>query len=290
LGCRSSAGEYQPINTISNPTITNLPQITKTTQPSKLQTQVPSPSTHQVTQTNQEKLIPSHEESHLISLCSPIEGIRLNQLAEIVSNPFSPPQPGSDHPHQGIDLSITDPTSGYAIEGNTVNAIITGRVVSIINDRFPYGNAVIIETPLVGNFGSWFRSNLLPTPVPTQQIHTVLTCPKIKSLQLQEEPSASNRISISLYHLYAHLLEPVEFSVDEEILCGTKLGQVGMSGNAINPHLHLELRIGPSGENFSSLAHYDTNASETEMSNYCLWRVSGRFQAISPMDVFSLSE
>ncbi len=74
----------------------------------------------------------------------------------------------------------------------------------------------------------------------------------------------------------------------ENISCGQTLGAVGSSGNALNPHLHLEVRIGPSGARFSSLAHYLPSASEEEMGNYCLWRVSGYFQVIDPLTVLAL--
>jgi murein DD-endopeptidase MepM/ murein hydrolase activator NlpD len=100
----------------------------------------------------------------------------------------------------------------------------------------------------------------------------VLTCPT---------PSAPLHLEVearSLYLLYAHLLEPPEVMSGEALACGASLGAVGMSGNALNPHLHLEVRVGPSGIRFESLAHYTASASPQEMGDYCLWRVSGAFQ------------
>jgi murein DD-endopeptidase MepM/ murein hydrolase activator NlpD len=58
---------------------------------------------------------------------------------------------------------------------------------------------------------------------------------------------------------------------------------VGTSGNSVNPHLHLETRLGPAGFTFASLAHYDTSATQDEMRQYCLWRLSGAFQPFDPM-------
>ena len=58
-----------------------------------------------------------------------------------------------------------------------------------------------------------------------------------------------------------------------------------MSGNALNPHLHIEARIGPSDASFSSLAHYDASATIEEMQNYCLWRISGLFRVLDPLQV-----
>ena len=31
------------------------------------------------------------------------------------------------------------------------------------------------------------------------------------------------------------------------------------------------------------MAHYDTSATQEEMRNYCLWRLSGAFQPFDPM-------
>jgi hypothetical protein len=62
---------------------------------------------------------------------------------------------------------------------------------------------------------------------------------------------------------------------------------VGDSGNALNPHLHLETRVGPAGARFSSLAHYDASASLEEMDNYCAWRVSGWFVLLDPLQLLA---
>ena len=70
--------------------------------------------------------------------------------------------------------------------------------------------------------------------------------------------------------------------------CGWEIGTVGMSGNALNPHLHLEMRVGPAGARFNSMAHYISSASNEEMANYCAWRVSGQFQVVDPMLLFSI--
>jgi murein DD-endopeptidase MepM/ murein hydrolase activator NlpD len=73
------------------------------------------------------------------------------------------------------------------------------------------------------------------------------------------------------------------FQVGDPIECGEALGQVGQSGNALNPHLHFEVRLGPAGIQLKSMAHYDASASAEEMSNYCTWRVRGVFQLVDPM-------
>ena len=64
--------------------------------------------------------------------------------------------------------------------------------------------------------------------------------------------------------------------------CGELIGATGDTGNALNPHLHVEMRVGPAGANFESMAHYESRASDVEMASYCQWRVSGEFVLVDP--------
>ena len=64
-----------------------------------------------------------------------------------------------------------------------------------------------------------------------------------------------------------------------------RIGEVGTTGRSVNPHLHLETRIGPAGASFTEMAHYDNGATENEMRNYCTWRVSGLYQLLNPLEV-----
>ena len=79
---------------------------------------------------------------------------------------------------------------------------------------------------------------------------------------------------------------PPELLVDDQLLGGEIIGSIGDSGNALAPHLHIEMRYGYSSDIQGSMAHYEVRASEREMSNYCRWRVSGWFRSIDPMDIF----
>jgi murein DD-endopeptidase MepM/ murein hydrolase activator NlpD len=91
----------------------------------------------------------------------------------------------------------------------------------------------------------------------------------------------------SLYHLYAHMQSPPLVQLGDEVECEQLLGSVGMTGyNIVNPHLHLETRIGPSGVVFTEMAFYTTSASITEMENYKYWRTSGDFRHFDPMSLF----
>lgn len=215
-------------------------------------------------------------------LCSPLEGYHLDQISSLVVNPFSPPPPGSDDPHQGVDLADRQPGSQIALAGRLVQAALSGKVAAVIRDRFPYGNALLVESPLDELPKDWRAALSLEDPFPTPQPNLALTCPDVVPKNWQAGQS--------LYLLYAHLQQAPEFEPDDPILCGQGLGNVGDSGNALNPHLHLEVRLGPAGARFSSLAHYDNSATLEEMDNYCTWRVRGIFRLVDPLQLLGLPE
>jgi murein DD-endopeptidase MepM/ murein hydrolase activator NlpD len=83
--------------------------------------------------------------------------------------------------------------------------------------------------------------------------------------------------------LYSHLKETPVLETGQSVECGDVIGAIGDSGNALNPHLHLEIRLGPAGALIPSMAHYDSSATLAEMSLYCTWRVSGLFQPLDPL-------
>jgi murein DD-endopeptidase MepM/ murein hydrolase activator NlpD len=196
----------------------------------------------------------------------------------MVSNPYHPPEPGSDDPHQGVDLAVIDPANRIALSGSPVQAILNGQVAMLINDRFPYGNAVLIETPLEAAGPDWWAQAGVPTPAPTLAPRSALTCPAFV------HPPAGDAARRSVYVLYAHLQSIAQLSVGQPVSCGQALGVVGMSGNALAPHLHVEIRAAPAAIQLGSMEHYDVSASQDEMAAYCLWRVSGLFQLVDPLN------
>ena len=216
-------------------------------------------------------------------VCSPLDGIKVEDLASHIVNPFQPPPLGSDDPHQGVDLADLFPGSGVARSGRGVQAVLSGQVASILRNRFPYGNAILIETRLDDLPAAWLDALQVPTPEPTLPTRSALTCPT------PQAPEVWELAQRSLYLLYAHMQQTPPLNPGEAVSCGEKLGVVGSTGNALNPHLHLEARVGPAGADFTSMAHYDTSASPAEMRAYCDWRVSGLFQLIDPMRVFTVT-
>lgn len=213
-----------------------------------------------------------------LPVCSPLQNIARDQISQIISNPYHPPRPGSDDPHHGVDLADRLPGSQVAVAGRAVQAVLAGQVAAVIQDRFPYGNAILIETPLDESWAGWQDQAGIPTAAPTLALVSALTCPPAP------EPF-TNPTRRSLYLLYAHLQHPPTLQVGDAVTCGQTIGAVGSSGNALNPHLHVEARVGPAGLRLVSMAHYDASATPEEMSGYCLWRISGWFQLVDPLQV-----
>jgi len=212
-----------------------------------------------------------------ISVGSPLGEYSIDALIDMISNPYIPPQNGSDDPHQGVDFSVVDPELVIALKGSPVKSILKGEVVSVIYNRFPYGNAIMVETAIKELPQSWQnRLGGIVKPEPFG-LSTNLTCPK------GWDSSRDATEDLSLFVLYAHMDDLSDIDVGQIVESGDHLGIVGDSGNALAPHLHVEMRYGYSGSISGSMAHYDVTASQEEMLNYCKWRVSGLFRLVDPM-------
>ena len=210
-----------------------------------------------------------------------MEGVEISALPAMVVNPFAPPPLGRDEPHHGVDIAQRDAQTQISLEGLRVQAVLPGRVAAAIDDRFPYGNALIIGT-LKSDLPEDLQAEL-PSPAPTPEARSPLTCPEVP------QNLAGELENESLYLVYAHLKEPPDLPAGARVSCGQTLGAIGSSGNALNPHLHLEARVGPAGVSFSSLGHYDARLTPEEMANYCYWRISGWFRLVDPFLILGLN-
>ena len=110
-----------------------------------------------------------------------------------------------------------------------------------------------------------------------QAEHIILNCPDSFNTE-----SSLSRDNLSFYILYGHLKNYQNFEIGDFIESGTIIGKVGNTGMSGNPHLHLEIRIGPNSSIFLKMAHYDNSITDEENENYCLWKVSGYFFPIDP--------
>lgn len=220
----------------------------------------------------------------LARLCTPLQGVPLNQMSSLVSNPYHPPAPGKDDPHAGVDLAMRLADTQMALAGHPVQSAFNGKVVTSIADRFPFGNALLVETPLDAFPADWWLPAEIPTPAPTLAPRSALTCPPAP------EPVFSDPSRRALYVLYAHMEKPSKFKAGDAVACGQVIGTVGATGNALAPHLHFETRVGPAGLQMTSMAHYHPSVTAEEMSNYCLWTVSGLFQLVDPLKILQLKQ
>lgn len=191
------------------------------------------------------------------AICSPLQDESLTSLWEIITNPFGSPPMGREDLHHGVDFAYYRRGERLSIEGEVVQSILPGTVAASIQDRLPYGNMVIIES----------NQTMLPKVIVDKY-----------NIDAGE----------SLYTLYAHMGQSPRVGLGEAIFCGQAIGTVGTTGyDIVNPHLHLETRIGPSGVRFRSMVFYDTSATSEEMENYKRWRTSGDFKNLDPMKVFA---
>jgi len=213
-------------------------------------------------------------------ICSPLKTESLQSIKEIITQPFKQPRMGIDDgppTHHGVDFSHYRRGDLISIEGVTVQSVLAGEVATIINNQYPYGYTVIIETLIDA-----IDPELLEKINPPIQSPTVIPDPKF-NWEPQEFPFELSDQKRSIYIVYAHLLSYPEIHVGEEIQCGQQVGQVGNTGDSSNPHLHFESRIGPSGARFESMAYYTTQSTKSERYNYLVWRISNLFQLFDPM-------
>lgn len=248
--------------TLIFPTRTPTDQLTSTPDLSALKSPAPSPSSR---------------------VCSPLYGFQISQLSDILTTGFDPPAPGGEGGHHGVDFAFYTYGAFTTMEGLPVQSVLEGAVAAVIDDRPPYGNMIIIETPLSSLPPSWREViQSLPAQQPYQPDGR-LACPTPATPFPETDQS-------SLYILYAHLAEKPSFEVGNSIRCGQQIGLAGNSGYSGNIHLHLEMRLGPSGVQFLHLAHYINNASTEEMANYCTWRIGPQFRLINPLEILLTAE
>ncbi len=216
-------------------------------------------------------------------VCSPLYGFQVRQLTDILTTKFDPPAPGGEGGHHGVDFAFYSYGAFTTMEGLPVQSVLDGVVAAVIDDRPPYGNMVIVETPLSALPLSWIEAvHSLPAPE-SYQPDGRLACPT-PAVRLPESEQSS------LYILYAHLAEKPPLEPGDPVNCGQQIGLAGSSGYSGNTHLHLEIRLGPSGVQFLHLAHYINNATPEEMANYCAWRISPQFRLINPLDLLLVEE
>ena len=217
-----------------------------------------------------------------ICACSPIENVSLDEITAVISNPFEMPKLGMDDGHHGVDFAFYRFGDLIGMDGLSITSLLPGTVAATISDRPPYGNTVIVETPLNLLPATLLSELNVPETAPTVEPFPALNCPELPN------PPTWDTNNKSIYLLYAHMKYVPELMIEDPVSCCQTLGEVGTSGNSVNNHLHFEVRIGPSGARFNAMAHYDNASTDEEMSNYCTWRVSNTFQIYDPIQFINL--
>lgn len=267
--CRPSGPANPPVSVIT----TQAPPVAQTKNPASTATLTPVPTDNEPVPT---ATITGFE------VCSPLEEETFETLPLILINPLDIPSFGQDTGHHGVDFAYFRRGERESIEGIEIYAILSGKTALTLDDDIPYGYTILIETPLSDlpqNLQETLLTGYLPVP---QDPNYRLFCPEINPPDLTGE--------FSVYHLYAHMQIRPEFNRGDPISCGTLLGTVGSTGYSSNPHLHLETRLGPAGAAFETMAHYENTNTLEQMSNYCLWRMSGYYQLFDPYLLFDAAE
>jgi hypothetical protein len=228
------------------------------------------------TQTSTTTALPTATPIIAQEFCSPLAGIEKTELHAITSNPYIKPKAFVESGHPAIDFAFYQYKQFTTFSYFPLQSILPGKIAFISNNKFPYGNMVIIETPLGEIESNLLQSINLPTPYPPGTYSIDFVCPVVGN------PIQRDQSSKSVYVLYAHMAEPVNFSIGDQVGCGQSIGFAGKTGNSAEDHVHIEIRVGPSHVLFESIASYNEDASKEERYNYCIWALSGVFQPVDP--------
>lgn len=251
---------------------------TQTLEPIPTGTPIPPTSTS----TPPPTLTPTTPYSDFI-LLSPLQDIQITELLEIKTTDFIPPPPGQDNGHHGVDFAYYSRGTHQKMEGLEIYSMMSGKVVGVSNELPPYGNLIIIETPLQ-NIPPDLVARLPDYPIATPYPYN----PRMEACG-DYASELGDFIPDTLYTLYAHMQYPATLQVGDVVHAGDLIGYVGNTGKEYsgNPHLHLEMRLGTGGTEFASMGYYTTSASDAERLQYCVWRVSGRYILLNPLDVIA---
>lgn len=190
------------------------------------------------------------------AVCTPLADHRIADLLLLyLTQPFIPPQGANrETGHHGLDFAYYHggPTGGH-IDGTVIESVLDAQVAGL-GFNAVYGYYLVTETP-------------------AQQLPAQL----IELYEMQPDQS--------LYVLYGHMQADAPFALGQPVGCGEFVGRVGDSGSRLfltDPHLHIETRVGLSGQQLSEMDYYVAEASEAQQAEYIRWRTSDDFRLADP--------
>ncbi len=147
---------------------------------------------------------PTIDPTALFKVSSPLEDIQLNELSSIISTPFSQTGLELDDGHHGTDFAYWSRGTHTTMVGLPIHSVLNGKVAGVINDVKPYGNLIIIETPIDSHpfeiCGNFLSPPVQQTPYPYNPRMEFCTSLKSQSWSIDTK---------SLYLLYGHMLEAI---------------------------------------------------------------------------------
>ncbi len=126
-------------------------------------TRTPLPTASPTPKTNPS---PTPTREQVNGICSPLKDIELGDLHSITSQSFTPPAPYKDDGHPAVDLAFFTFKEMPSMIGHPVQSIFPGTVVQVLADRYPYGNAILIETPTRQSFRGYNQHSYAPDSHP----------------------------------------------------------------------------------------------------------------------------
>src|SRR3990170_505615 len=74
----------------------------------------------------------------VFKMCSPLADHPLDELPEIIGDPYNPPPPGREERHHGVDFGYYHWRERGTMLGEAVQSALPGGVASVLDDHYPY--------------------------------------------------------------------------------------------------------------------------------------------------------
>jgi hypothetical protein len=159
VSCEKNPITIQTTPTSIKPVISQIPTLEPTSVPTI--TQIP----------------PTPTQTLVNRFWSPLKGIGLDELRLVTSQEFNKPTPFIESGHPALDFSFYQYREFTTFERFPIQAILPGKVILVIHDRWPYGNMILIETQLDQISPGLLKTIPIPTSLPAGSYSLDARCP-----------------------------------------------------------------------------------------------------------------